>query len=88
MDYRKPTYQILAPYYAYNPPKSFGKVVVVVGEWVGGLVPTPNLVFCIGQKLWFWPGPKLNNLLFMEYTTCNAAPTEKFKIAARGPQNG
>ena len=22
--------------------------------------PTPNLVFCFGPKLWFWPRPKLN----------------------------
>ena len=22
---------------------------------------TPNLVFCFGPKLWFWPRPKLNN---------------------------
>ena len=28
-------------------------VVVVVDT-------TPNLVFCFGQKLWFWPRPKLN----------------------------
>ena len=21
---------------------------------------TPNLVFCFGPKLWFWPRPKLN----------------------------
>ena len=27
LDYRKPTYQILASYYAWNPPKSFGWVV-------------------------------------------------------------
>ena len=28
------------------------------GWWVD---KTPNLVFCFGPKLWFWPRPKLNN---------------------------
>ena len=23
--------------------------------------PTPNLVFCFGPKIWFWPRAKLNN---------------------------
>ena len=31
----------------------------VVGRWV---VLTPNLVFCFGPKLLFWPRPKLNNM--------------------------
>ena len=26
------------------------------------VVLTPNLVFCFGPKLWFWPRPKLNNM--------------------------
>ena len=33
--------------------------------WVGGggcvMDTTPNVVFCFGPKLWFWPRPKLNN---------------------------
>ena len=28
--------------------------------WVVVVVLTPNLVFCFGPKLWFWPRPKLN----------------------------
>ena len=35
-------------------PRTLQKVLGGVGGWV---VLTPNLVFCFGPKLWFWPGP-------------------------------
>ena len=63
LDYRKPTYQILASYHPRNPLKSFRWWVVVVVVVV--LVLKVTLVFSFGPnlKLWFWPRPKLNNSL-------------------------
>ena len=49
------------------------------------MVLTPNLVFCFGPKLWFWPKPNLNNILMIHryngitYTKCTAqdSPTSQ-----------
>ena len=40
------------------PPTMPGTLQKVSGGW--WVVLTPNLVFCFGPKLWFWPRPKLN----------------------------
>ena len=41
---RKPTYQILASYYPYNPPKSF-RWWVVGGGWIPHHSPKQNIIF-------------------------------------------